>query len=99
MNAIEYIAVHALQQIEAGANQHSTTTLAAIAEEALEQIERERGKEKKAFYAGAKVWIGDKEVTKVVDKHVIDREMESGMAITFAAQSCLDTLAEVDDEE
>lgn len=37
-----YTAVHALQQIEAGAKQHSTTTLAAIAEEALEQIETKR---------------------------------------------------------
>ena len=37
-----YIAVHALQQIEAGSKQNSTTTLAAIAEEALEQIEKER---------------------------------------------------------
>ena len=37
-----YTAVHALQQIEAGAKRRSTTTLAAIAEEALEQIEKER---------------------------------------------------------
>ena len=44
-------------------------------------------------YAGATVWIGDKRVTQVVTEGSLKYESDTGMAITHAAQACLDLLA------
>lgn len=46
-----------------------------------------------ADYAGTTIWIGDRTITRVVSKEMIEHEMESGIAITQAAQDCLNALA------
>lgn len=47
-----------------------------------------------ARYAGVKMWVGNKEITKVLPEGGVNYERERGIALKFAAQSCLDQLAE-----
>jgi hypothetical protein len=83
MNQIEAMK-QALEAFEQGLGHLARDTLRAAIEQALARP---------SGYAGATVWIGDKTVTQVVTETQVKYEREPGQMITYAAQECLDLLA------